>query len=614
MGGEWSDCSRYHFGGYRIWYKHINDLKLDPIPLWASGFPFAPPSRPVRVPFEIFPTLRNGSADCDDNVLSFSSSTMGCQLDRTDLEIRPDITRVWILFFDPFLNFDPARPEINLDRFRVLLGPARPARFPVKIENLSRSHLRFGFAAFAWPLLAKPPPSLSALGWKEEGPPHRTSLRAWKEEALRAPASHTAPAFARGRRKAPHTAPAFTLARGRRKVGLHARAPAPHTALAFALARGSPPTPCLRARAPAPHTGGSATPYVQLYGSHGWDSLVCHADFLNIRKREGLFAFCLEESQNRLISAVVKSQCNLYSQVPKAFYSIPSGGLSELEINLLSSWRGMTRNVLQYSTSVAKHNVPNVQLVSHLVEDGHDDYGGGPGVCEREEGGSGCRSGEEGVLELLPFSLMFDNLFWDTPDLHLPAPLATGVAWSVEEESRFLAYREFSALPSRITLPTTTGISFRIRHLGTVSQPEKAVSEDGSVAFTDTVQPQRIKFKRLDKTARHIMNILDKEEVEKVKGNRDIPDIKPGYIVQLKVEVPENKRRVSTLKGIVIAKRNAGLQTTFRLRRMVAGVGVESVFPLYSPNIKEMKVLDKKDVRRAKLYYLRDRMNALKHK
>ncbi|GMI95209.1 hypothetical protein like AT4G11630 [Hibiscus trionum] len=108
------------------------------------------------------------------------------------------------------------------------------------------------------------------------------------------------------------------------------------------------------------------------------------------------------------------------------------------------------------------------------------------------------------------------------------------------------------------------------------------------------------------------LQILDKEAVEEVKGQREIPEIKPGYIVQLKVEVPENKRRLSTIKGIVIARRNAGLNTTFRIRRMVAGVGVESLFPLYSPNIKEIKVLDKKNVRRAKLYYLRNKMNALR--
>ncbi|KAK4568770.1 hypothetical protein RGQ29_004252 [Quercus rubra] len=90
------------------------------------------------------------------------------------------------------------------------------------------------------------------------------------------------------------------------------------------------------------------------------------------------------------------------------------------------------------------------------------------------------------------------------------------------------------------------------------------------------------------------MQILDKEDVEEVRMKREIPDIKPGYIVQLKVEVLENKLRVSILKGIV------------------AGVGVESLFLLYSPNIKEIKVLDKKKVKRAKLYYLRDKMNALK--
>ncbi|XP_057767566.1 50S ribosomal protein L19, chloroplastic-like isoform X2 [Salvia miltiorrhiza] len=133
--------------------------------------------------------------------------------------------------------------------------------------------------------------------------------------------------------------------------------------------------------------------------------------------------------------------------------------------------------------------------------------------------------------------------------------------------------------------------------------------ENVSAAFE---LPPRIKFKRLDKTARHIMQIIDKEVVEEVKSSREIPEIKPGYIIQLKVVVPENKRRVSIIKGIVIAMYNAGLNTTFRIRRLVGGVGIENLFPLYSPNIKEITVLDKKRVRRAKLYYLRDRMNPLR--
>ncbi|KAI6682803.1 hypothetical protein NL676_028716 [Syzygium grande] len=154
--------------------------------------------------------------------------------------------------------------------------------------------------------------------------------------------------------------------------------------------------------------------------------------------------------------------------------------------------------------------------------------------------------------------------------------------------------------------------SFFSRCITTAGDSVKAPLQDSSVHLTD--MPPRIKFKRLDKTARNIMKILDKEAVEEVKARRDIPDIRPGYLVRMKVEVPENKRRLSTLEGIVIARRNAGLNSTFRIRRLVAGVGIESLFPLYSPNIKEIKVLDKRKVRRAKLYYLRERLNPLKKK
>lgn len=150
-----------------------------------------------------------------------------------------------------------------------------------------------------------------------------------------------------------------------------------------------------------------------------------------------------------------------------------------------------------------------------------------------------------------------------------------------------------------------------MRGLSTVGNAEVSLEAESS-SSPAVEHPPRIKFKRPDKTARHIMNILNKEAVEKVRAEREIPDLQPGCIVQMRVQVPENKRRESTLKGIIIARRNAGINTTFRLRRLVAGVGVESVFPLYSPNIKEIKILDRKKVRRAKLYYLRDRMNALK--
>ncbi|XP_004506694.1 large ribosomal subunit protein bL19c-like [Cicer arietinum] len=148
------------------------------------------------------------------------------------------------------------------------------------------------------------------------------------------------------------------------------------------------------------------------------------------------------------------------------------------------------------------------------------------------------------------------------------------------------------------------------RFLSTGTNSADSSSQDSTILEPEV--PPRIKFKRLDKTARHIMQILDKEAVEEVKAQKEVPDIRPGYTVQLKVEVPENKRRISIIKGIVIARRNAGLNSTFMIRRTVAGTGLEYLFPLYSPNIKEIKVLDKKKVRRAKLYYARKKKNALK--
>ncbi|KAL4584882.1 hypothetical protein LXL04_009492 [Taraxacum kok-saghyz] len=186
--------------------------------------------------------------------------------------------------------------------------------------------------------------------------------------------------------------------------------------------------------------------------------------------------------------------------------------------------------------------------------------------------------------------------------------------------SSTISYQRDSPAPCKSTsMPSIASayLDSRLAHhltnrgMATSNASLKSDSQDDEPVTATDVAP-RIKFKRLDKTARHIMQILDKEAVKEVQTQREIPDIRPGYIIQLKLEVPENKRRVSTVKGIVIARRNAGLNSTIRLRRLVAGVGVESLLPLYSPNVKEIKVLDKKKVRRAKLYYLRDKMNALR--
>ncbi|XP_059275863.1 large ribosomal subunit protein bL19cy-like [Lycium ferocissimum] len=108
-----------------------------------------------------------------------------------------------------------------------------------------------------------------------------------------------------------------------------------------------------------------------------------------------------------------------------------------------------------------------------------------------------------------------------------------------------------------------------------------------------------------------IMGILNKQAIEASGTVRPTPDIRTGDVVEIKLEVPENRKRLSIYKGIVISKQNAGIHTTIRIRRIIAGIGVEIVFPVYSPNIKELKVVKHRKVRRARLYYLRDKLPRL---
>ncbi|KAK2987652.1 hypothetical protein RJ640_012931, partial [Escallonia rubra] len=96
-----------------------------------------------------------------------------------------------------------------------------------------------------------------------------------------------------------------------------------------------------------------------------------------------------------------------------------------------------------------------------------------------------------------------------------------------------------------------------------------------------------------------IMGILNKRAIEASDEQRPIPDLRTGDIVEIKLEVPENRRRLSIYKGIVISRQNAGIHTTIRIRRIIAGIGVEIVFPIYSPNIKEIKLVKHRKVRRA---------------
>ncbi|XP_024525125.1 uncharacterized protein LOC9630918 [Selaginella moellendorffii] len=147
-------------------------------------------------------------------------------------------------------------------------------------------------------------------------------------------------------------------------------------------------------------------------------------------------------------------------------------------------------------------------------------------------------------------------------------------------------------------------------------EAENAASGDQEAkpdVTTISIDPApHVKTKKLGKTAAFIMEILNKEAVAQAKQEREIPALKPGYVIRVKVEEPQNKRRIQEYKGIIIAMRNNGIHTTFRLRRQIGNTFVENVLPLYSPLIKEFEILDIKKVRRAKLYYLRRGEHKLK--
>ncbi|WP_297484936.1 50S ribosomal protein L19 [Ferrovum sp.] len=105
------------------------------------------------------------------------------------------------------------------------------------------------------------------------------------------------------------------------------------------------------------------------------------------------------------------------------------------------------------------------------------------------------------------------------------------------------------------------------------------------------------------------MNIIEQlEQEEMARLSKTIPDFAPGDTVVVSVAVVEGERkRVQAFEGVVIAKRNRGLNSAFTVRKVSSGEGVERTFQTWSPSITGIEVKRRGDVRRAKLYYLRDR-------
>ncbi len=106
----------------------------------------------------------------------------------------------------------------------------------------------------------------------------------------------------------------------------------------------------------------------------------------------------------------------------------------------------------------------------------------------------------------------------------------------------------------------------------------------------------------------NIIEQLEQEQVAKLAASRPIPEFQAGDTLRVHVKVVEGSReRVQIFEGVCIARKNNGINSAFTVRKISYGEGVERVFPLYSPRIEEIEVVRRGAVRRAKLYYLRER-------
>ena len=101
------------------------------------------------------------------------------------------------------------------------------------------------------------------------------------------------------------------------------------------------------------------------------------------------------------------------------------------------------------------------------------------------------------------------------------------------------------------------------------------------------------------------MNTLDALDADSLRN--DIPDFRPGDTVKVHVRVVEgNRSRIQVFQGVILRRQGGGIRETFTVRKVSFGVGVERTFPVHTPVVEKIEVLTRGDVRRAKLYYLRD--------
>ena len=106
----------------------------------------------------------------------------------------------------------------------------------------------------------------------------------------------------------------------------------------------------------------------------------------------------------------------------------------------------------------------------------------------------------------------------------------------------------------------------------------------------------------------NLLQQIERDHMAELAAKRAVPDFSPGDTLRVHVKVTEgDKSRVQAYEGVCVARKNAGLNSSFTVRKISHGEGVERVFPLHSPTVAEITVKRRGAVRRAKLYFLRDR-------
>ncbi len=117
-----------------------------------------------------------------------------------------------------------------------------------------------------------------------------------------------------------------------------------------------------------------------------------------------------------------------------------------------------------------------------------------------------------------------------------------------------------------------------------------------------------LNYQKVQVNQMNIIEQIEAENIKKLTAERPVPEFRPGDTVRVNYKVVEGTReRVQAYEGVCIARKRAGINSAFTVRKISSGEGVERVFPLYSPNIESIDVVRQGRVRRAKLYYLRER-------